>query len=182
MVKIRKVKCPESRIGVKCPYSMKPTRIVIYNSENDKAARNEVADMLRSGDTISFHFAVDDMEIVQGIDLDRNAFHAGDGDGAGNREGIAITICYSKTGGKRFEEAQKKAAELTAKLLKDYGWDIDKVTKHQDYCGEHCPHRTLDEYGWNRFISLVKGFVGEKTTPKEKAETPKEQKTKKQEQ
>lgn len=167
MVAIRKVECPENRIGVKCPYAMTPTRIVIHNTANDASANNEIAYMHRNGNTVSFHFAVDDKEIVQGIELNRNAFHASDGNGKGNREGIAIEICYSLSGGERFEKAQRNAAELTAKLLKDYGWGIDKVTKHADYTNKHCPHRTLDEYGWDYFLDLVKGFMGE--TVKEEA-------------
>ena len=61
---------------------------------------------------------------MQGIELDRNAWHALDGNGKGNREGIAIEICYSKSGGERWLKAHENAAELTAKLLKDYGWGI----------------------------------------------------------
>lgn len=160
MVAIRKVECPTNRIAVKCPYEMTPTRVVIHNTGNDASANNEISYMHRNGNTVSFHFAVDDKEIVQGIDLNRNAFHASDGkNGKGNREGIAIEICYSKSGGERFEKAQKNAAELTAKLLKDYGWGIDKVTKHEDYSDKHCPHRTLDQYGWEFFIGLVKGYM-----------------------
>lgn len=162
MVAIRKVECPANKISVKCPYEMTPTRIVIHNTANDAPAKNEIAYMHRNGNTVSFHFAVDDMEIVQGIDLNRNAWHAGDGNGKGNREGIAIEICYSLSGGERFEKAQRNAAELTAKLLKDYGWGIEKVTKHEDYNGKHCPHRTLDQYGWEFFVGLVKEFMGEK--------------------
>lgn len=161
MVAIRKVECPANRISVKCPYEMTPTRIVIHNTANDASANNEISYMHRNGETKSFHYAVDDVEIVQGIDLNRNAFHAGDGkDGKGNREGIAIEICYSKSGGERFEKAQKNAAELTAHLLKQYGWGIDKVTKHADYANKYCPHRTLSQYGWEFFIGLVKGFMG----------------------
>jgi N-acetylmuramoyl-L-alanine amidase len=40
-------------------------------------------------------------------------------------------------------------------LLKQYGWGIDKVTKHQDYSGKYCPHKTLD-LGWQRFVNMVK--------------------------
>lgn len=170
MVTIRKVECPANKINIKCPYKMTPTRIVIHNTANDAPAKNEIAYMHRNGNTISFHFAVDDIEIVQGIDLNRNAFHAGDGNGKGNREGIAIEICYSKSGGERFEKAQRNAAELTAKLLKDFGWGIDRVTKHKDYNGKHCPHRTLDQYGWEFFIGLVKDFMGE-TEKKEETKT-----------
>lgn len=167
MVTIRKVECPANKISIKCPNTMKPTRIVIHNTDNDAPAKNEISYMHRNGNTVSFHYAVDDKEIVQGIDLNRNAWHAGDGNGKGNREGIAIEICYSKSGGARFEQAQKNAAELTAKLLKDYGWGIDKVTKHQDYSGKNCPKRTMSQYGWDYFLNLVKGFMGETKKPVE---------------
>ena len=162
MVTIRKVDCPSDKISIKCPYAMTPTRIVIHNTANDAPAENEIAYMHRNNMETSFHFAVDDKEAVQGIELNRNAWHASDGNGKGNREGIAVEICYSKSGGERWLKALDNAAELTAKLLKDYGWGIDKVTKHQDYSGKHCPHRILDEYGWDNFLTLVKKYL---TTP-----------------
>lgn len=162
MVTIRKVDCPSDKISIKCPCAMTPTRIVIHNTANDASAEKEITYMHRNNMETSFHFAVDDKEAVQGIDLNRNAWHASDGNGKGNREGIAIEICYSKSGGERFEVAQKNAAELTAKLLADYGWGIDRVTKHADYANKHCPHRTLDDYGWDYFLTLVKKYL---TTP-----------------
>ncbi len=155
---IRKIECPAHKIDLKCPFSMKPTRIVIHNTANDASAENEIRYMHSNSNEVSFHFAVDDIEAVQGIALDRNAWHAGDGRGKGNMEGIAIEICYSKSGGERFEAAQKNAAELTAKLLKDYGWGTEKVTKHQDYSGKGCPHRTI-QYGWENFLNLVKAHL-----------------------
>lgn len=135
---------------------MKPTRIVIHNTANDASAEREILYMLGNNKEVSFHYAVDDKEAILGIPLDRNAWHAGDGNGKGNREGIAIEICYSKSGGERWLKAVENAAELTAGLLKDYGWGIDRVTKHQDYSGKHCPHRILDEYGWENFIRLIR--------------------------
>ncbi len=159
MVKIRKIECPKEKIKIKCPHKMTPTRIVIHNTANDASAENEVKYMHSNSNETSFHFAVDDKEIVQGIALDRNAWHAGDGNGKGNREGIAVEICYSKSGGEKFKKAVENAAELTAKLLKDFGFGIDKVTKHKDYSGKNCPHRILDEYGWDNFIALVKSYM-----------------------
>lgn len=166
MVTIRKVECPEGQKKIKCPYAMTPTRIVIHNTANDAPAENEIAYMHRNNTETSFHFAVDDKEAVQGIELDRNAWHASDGNGKGNREGIAIEICYSKSGGERWLKALDNAADLTAKLLKDCGWGIDKVTKHQDYGNhKHCPHRILDEYGWDNFLNLIKSKMGETAQP-----------------
>lgn len=166
MVKIRKIKCPLLKRKIKCPNSMKPTRIVIHNTGNDATAENEIKYMHGNSKQISFHFAVDDKEIVQGIELNKNAWHAGDGNGRGNREGIAIEICYSKSGGERWQKAVQNAADLTAKLLNDYGWGIEKVTKHQDYSGKYCPQRILDEYGWDNFLALVKSNLTVKPPPK----------------
>nr|DAY94385.1 MAG TPA: N-acetylmuramoyl-L-alanine amidase [Caudoviricetes sp.] len=165
MVNIIKKLVPESKYGIKCPYSMTPTRIVVHNTANDATARNEIAYMTNNNYETSFHYAVDDKEIVQGLPLDRNGWHSSDGNGKGNREGIAIEICYSKSGCSRFIKAEENAVDLIVYLLKKYNWGIDRVTKHQDY-GNHkyCPHRTLD-MGWNRFINMIKAKIEDKPEP-----------------
>ncbi len=158
MVAIIKNLCPEEKYPLKCPFELKPKFIVIHNTANDASARNEISYMLRRPEEVSFHFAVDDKEIVQGIPLERNAWHAGDGNGKGNREGIAIEICYSKSGGSRWEAALKNAAELTAMLMKQYRRPIELVTTQPEYSGKRCPHRILDEYGWDNFLELIKSY------------------------
>lgn len=83
----------------------------------------------------------------------------GDGrNGTGNRKSIGIEICYSKSGGERFEQAERLAAEYTAMLLKQYGWGIDRVRTHQSWSGKYCPHRTLD-MGWDRFLNMVRSYL-----------------------
>lgn len=164
MIKVVQNLVDKAKYSIKCPYSMTPTRIVVHNTANDASARNEIAYMIRNDNEVSFHFAVDDKEVVQGIPLDRNAWHAGDGaNGTGNRYGIAIEICYSKSGGTRFVNSEKLAAKFIAQQLQERGWGIDKVTKHQDYSDKYCPHRTLD-MGWQRFLNMIKEELGEKTT------------------
>lgn len=158
MVPIKKQMCPTNKYDIKCPYTRTPTRIVIHNTANDAPAGNEIAYMNNNDNEVSYHFAVDDTMIVQGLPLDRNAWASGDGHGKGNMEGIHIEICYSLSGGPKFTAAEKNAAEFTAYLLKQYGWGINKVTKHQDYDGKYCPHRTLD-LGWQRFINMVKSYM-----------------------
>jgi N-acetylmuramoyl-L-alanine amidase CwlA len=153
---------PTEKYGIKCPYGMTASRIVVHNTANDATARNEIAYMISNNQEVSFHYAVDDKEVVQGIPENRNAWHSGDGaNGKGNREGIAIEICYSKSGGDRFTQAEKNAVELIADILKRYGWGVDRVTKHQDYNGKYCPHRTLDQ-GWDRFIKMIEAKMSNK--------------------
>lgn len=164
MVPIRENLVPKDKYAIKCPYTRTPTRVVIHNTANDAPAANEISYMRYNDLEISFHYAVDDVNIVQGIPESRNAWASGDGHGKGNMEGIHIEICYSKSGGKKFDKAEQNTAEFTASLLKKYGWGIDKVTKHRDYDGKYCPHRTLDR-GWQRFLSMVKRYMEPAKTP-----------------
>lgn len=165
MVNIRQNICPSDKWHIKAPYSMVPEFIVTHNTANDASANNEILYMNRNNDYVSYHYAVDDVEIVQGLPLDRNGWHAGDGaNGAGNRKGIGIEICYSKSGGARFDQAERNAAWLTAKLLKERGWGIDRVKKHQDFMNKYCPHRTLD-YGWQRYLSMVQAELDKLNQP-----------------
>ena len=150
---------PASKYELKCPYIMVPEFFVIHNTSGDASAKNEIAYMKNNNLQTSFHFAVDDVEVRQGIPIDRNAFHAGDGSrGAGNRKGIGVEICYSKSGGTRFEKAEERAAEFVAEKLIEFGWGIGRVKKHQDFSGKYCPHRTLD-LGWERFLRKVELYV-----------------------
>lgn len=152
MVPIRKQMT--TKTNIKCPYSMQATRVVVHNTANDASAADEANYMCRNDLEKSTHYFVDEKEIVQCVEETRNSWNAGDGNGKGNREGISIEICWSKSGGEKFIQAEKNAAELTASILKRYGWSVDKVTKHQDYSGKYCPHRTLD-MGWQRFLDMV---------------------------
>jgi N-acetylmuramoyl-L-alanine amidase CwlA len=140
---------------------MTPIGICVHNTANDASAKNEISYMVNNDLQTSFHFAVDDIEIWQGLPLNRNGWHAGDGvNGDGNRKHIGIEICYSKSGGERFTKAENKAVEFIAFLLNERGWGIDKVKKHQDFSGKYCPHRTLD-LGWDRFLNNISNYLKE---------------------
>lgn len=153
-----------SQWGIKCPYQITPNRIVVHNTANDASADNEIAYMISNDNEVSFHFAVDDKHVVQGIEENRNTWSCGDGHGPGNMSGINIEICYSKSGGERFDKAEDNAALFIAETLKRYGWGIEKVTKHQDYNGKYCPHRTLDN-GWERFLNMISSYLNDIKSP-----------------
>ena len=161
-MQIIKMLVPQSKYDIKCPYEMEPEFIVVHNSYNDASAMAEVSYMIGNNNKTSFHCAIDNVQIVQGIPFDRNSWNAGDGrNGKGNRKGISIEICYSKSGGEKFKDAERLAAEYIAYLLKQYKWEIDKVKKHQDFSNKDCPHRTLEE-GWQKFLNLISFYVKDK--------------------
>ncbi|MCW4657044.1 N-acetylmuramoyl-L-alanine amidase [Bacillus sp. AS_5] len=154
-MEIRKKLVDPSKYGTKCPYTMNPEFITVHNTYNDATAENEVSYMIRNDNQVSFHIAVDDKEAVQGIPLERNAWHTGDGNGNGNRKSIGVEICYSLSGGDRYYKAEDNAAIVVAQLMKQYNIPISKVRTHQSWSGKYCPHRMLDEGRWSSFIERV---------------------------
>lgn len=78
-----------------------------------------------------------------------------DGNGTGNRKSIGVEICYSKSGGERYKKAEKNTIKFIAQLLRERGWGIDRVKKHQDWSGKYCPHRILDDGRWDDFKKKV---------------------------
>lgn len=167
MVKIIQNICPQNKWNIKCPYSMAPIGITIHNTANDVSAMSEIKYMISNNAETSFHYAVDDKEAVQGLPLDRNGWHASDGNGTGNRKTIAIEICYSKSGGSRFDKAEENAVELVVELCKKYGWTTANVKRHYDYAPDkkYCPHRTMDK-GWQRFLNMINAKLENKPTSK----------------
>ena len=165
MVNIVQDLVSESKYNTQCPYPMTLEYITVHNTANDASAKNEIAYMKRN-DYNSYHFAVDDIEARQGLPLDRNNFSCGDGaNGTGNRKSIAIEICYSKSGGARYVQAEENCVQLVAYLLKKYGLGVDRVKKHQDFSGKFCPHRILAENRWESFKDRVRQAMGDTPTP-----------------
>ncbi len=147
----------------KCPYVMTPKTIVIHNAATPSGTAKALSLALKNyKEYKSWHFSVDDKDIIESLPLNRNAFATGDGGmGVGNRTGIQIEIAkdLDTDSTEEWQKARKNGAKLTAILLKKYGWTIDSVSKHQDYkmtdgTYKYCPHKILDE-GWDDFLKLV---------------------------
>ena len=146
---------PSSKYDIKSPRTMVAQFYVVHNTANDASARNEISYMIGNNNKVSYHYAIDDKEVVQAIPENRNAYHAGNS--LGNNNGIGVEICYSKSGGSKFVEAEKNTAKFLANGLYEKGWNVkDNIKKHQDFSGKYCPHKTLD-LGWKRFLNMIQG-------------------------
>ncbi|MEK4419403.1 peptidoglycan recognition protein family protein [Bacillus sp. FSL M7-0417] len=172
-ITVKKNLVSEAKYALKCPNHMDAEYITIHNTANDASAANEISYMIGNTSSTSFHFAVDDKEVIQGLPLNRNAWHTGDGtNGTGNRKSIGVEICYSKSGGAKYEAAEKLAIKFVAQLLKERGWGIDRVRKHQDWNGKYCPHRILSEGRWDEVKAAIekelKALGGGKTSSSKK--------------
>lgn len=159
---------PSSKHPIKSPFAMSPQYITVHNTANDASVANEIKYMINNNNQVSYHVAVDDKEVIQAIPFNRNAWHCGDGQGNGNRKSIGVEICYSKSGGARYTAAEENAVHYIAKLLKQYGWGIERVKKHQDWNGKYCPHRILSENRWGSFLDRIEAAMKPKESLQQK--------------
>ncbi|MFJ7932917.1 N-acetylmuramoyl-L-alanine amidase family protein [Sporosarcina sp. NPDC096371] len=150
---------------LKATYPMTPEYVTLHNTFNDATALNEIAYMTSNKDATSYHVAIDDQYAVQAIPFNRNGWHAGDGNGDGNRKSIGIEICYSKSGGAKYKAAEANAVDYIAHLLKQQGWAIDRVKWHRDWSGKNCPHRIIDEGRMQSVREQIEKRLNELNTP-----------------
>lgn len=139
--------------------AMEPEYLTIHSTANpDSTAQNE-RDWLTNPSntrTASWHLVVDENEAIEAIPQNEVAWHAGDGkNGTGNNKSISIEICESGNRQKTIENAVK----LSAQILRERGWGIERLRRHYDWSGKHCP-RILEKDNWaewNEFKIMVAG-------------------------
>ncbi len=132
---------------------MVPEYLTIHSTGNPKSTAQNERDNLNRPDnttTTGFHIVVDEKEAIECIPLNKVAYHAGDGAyGRGNSKSIGLEICESGDRAKTLENAVK----VSAKILHEMNWGIDRLKRHYDWSGKNCP-RILSENnwsGWNKF-------------------------------
>lgn len=136
---------------------MVPAYLTVHNTGNPTStARNERAWLTNPSNnrTASYHIVVDEREAIEVLPLNENAWHAGDGNGDGNRKSIGIEICESGNYAKTLDNA----ADLVAKMLKERGWGVDRLRRHYDWSGKICPRLMYDGgkwTGWAKFKAEV---------------------------
>lgn len=173
-LKLVQMLVPTSKYDIKCPNQMLAQRLTIHNTANNASALAEISYMIGNNSETSFHWAVDDLQAIQGIPHDRNAWHCGDGVGQGNMSSIGIEICHSlDPQNPRYGQSEENGAKLAALILHQMGWGVDRMFKHQDWSGKYCPHRILDNNGWTNFKNKVQGYLDQL---KNGAEAPAEKK------
>ena len=153
---IRQMPMLQSKYKIKCPYVTDKIGITVHNTANSAPAVNEIKYMINNNEKVSYHVAVDENEVIECIPFDRNTWNSGDGRGKGNMNTISIEICRSTSDDESlYDRAEENAIEYIAKLLKERGWGIDRVYKHQDWNKKYCPHKILERGEWNKFKSKI---------------------------
>ena len=116
---------------------------------------------------LSWHYTVDDKNIIRHIPDNEIAWHAGDGEkeGGGNMAGIGVEICVNPESD--YSKALDNAAELTAVLLKNNGLTLASVRQHHEFSsyGKNCPQRMRDNGLWNTFLEKVSAYFKDASRP-----------------
>lgn len=176
MVKIRKDLVSSSVIkNASYGYGNPKSHIVIHETANQKPGADAAAHarLQKGGNSraASWHYTVDDKEIVQSFPDDVKCWHSGS---AYNSKSIGIEICVNSDG--NFKKAVQNAAELTKYLMKKYGIPVKNVITHNVCTGKDCPHflRSGSKgITWNGFLNMLDGKVSVKEPSKSTSSAPK---------
>src|SRR5690625_4389461 len=113
--------------------------IVIHETANTRkgANANAHARLQASGNSrsASWHYQVDDKEIVQSFDDNKQCWHAGSR--YYNQNSIGIEICVNSDGD--YKKAVDNAVKLTKHLMDKYKISADNVIQHNQASGKDCP-------------------------------------------
>lgn len=149
---------------------IKPTFLTIHNTDNTTKGADAKAHASFASKTgyyktksgkiqwVSWHFTVDDRQIVQHLPLDEAGWHAGK---AGNAKSIGIEICMNA--GIDQAAAFRRASELVALLLWDTDGatlDLGRVVPHFHWTKKKCPQLLLNSgklgAKWQTFLASVR--------------------------
>jgi len=106
----------------------------------------------------SWGYTVDDTRIVQHLEDDQCGWHASDGTGPCNMQGLGVEMC--EIGDQ--ELVLWNAGWLIGSRLRERGYGSDRVRQHHTCArdGKDCPRllRANGGTGWNRLMSIVELF------------------------
>lgn len=143
-------------------------KVVIHETDNTRATANANAHsrLQANGNSrqASWHYQVDDKEVVQSFDHVYKCWAAGTS--KGNNEGIHVEICVNSDGD--YKKAVQNTAELVAMILKEEKLTINDVVQHNYYSGKNCPRimRSGTIIPWSSFIQMVKSNLEPKKETK----------------
>lgn len=132
--------------------------ICIHSTGNPSStAKNERAwlDNPSNDRQASWNYCIDEKDCIEAIPPGEEAW----AQQSGNKSCISIEICES---GNRTNTVER-AAEFAAQLLKERGWGIDKLRRHNDfYSSKICPaifYKNGSWAQWEDFKKKVDGYL-----------------------
>lgn len=104
----------------------------------------------------SWHYQVDDQQIIQSFPDTTICWHAN----AGNKQSIGIEICVNQDG--NFAQAIENTVSLVKILMARYHLTINRVVQHHFWTGKDCPHFLRSGSKgiyWQQFLTKITNFT-----------------------
>lgn len=111
------------------------------------------------GQQLGYHFTNDDEAAYQMIPITEGTWHAGDGGGPGNMNGIGCEQCENPD--QDFAKTRRVSAELAGGVMRAKGMPLTSLKRHWDMNWQqpasirhHCPDRMMngDEGPYEKFV------------------------------
>lgn len=138
----------------------KVTYITIHDTGNaSRGANAQVHANLQSRGNprqASWHYQVDDKEIIQSFPDNQSCWHCSDGRGDGNMNSIGIETCVNSDGD--FTKAIANTVALTKYLMKKHNIPVSRVVRHYDWSKKYCPRQLMNGRAgltWQWFKSQI---------------------------
>ncbi|PGF05243.1 S-layer homology domain-containing protein [Bacillus toyonensis] len=155
---------PAGNIDIRPQNPMKAKYITIHETANTERGANAEAhakylyNQATQGTfrTASWHFTVDDKQIYQHLPTNENGWHAGDGNGPGNRESIGIEIAVNQDGD--YNKALENAKRLAGYLMNKEGIPASNIVKHQHWSGKKCPDIMISRGNFAGFVQGIEWY------------------------
>lgn len=122
------------------------------NTSRGAGAMNH-ARYINNGSSATWHYTVDDREVVQHFNDNVQCWHSGDGTGKGNTQSIGIELCVNSDGD--YMKTIHNAIELVKYLMKKHNIPISNVVQHNKWSGKNCPQLIRSShkgFSWLHFI------------------------------
>lgn len=134
--------------------------LTIHSTANPSAtARNERDYLGRRTDWASFHYVVDETELIACIPANEPAYHTSNQEGI--YHSISLEICQRW-------DCIENGILATVQILKEQGLGVDRLRTHQSWTGKYCPSLLLDVGKWDWFKGEVNKKLEEEVKPVEK--------------
>ena len=136
----------------KCKY------ITIHETGNTNKGANALnhGKYINNGSSATWHYTVDDKQIIQHYEDSVQCWHCGDGRGDGNLNSIGVEMCINSDG--NFNKTIENTIELVKYLMNKHNIPIANVVQHNKWNGKNCPAniRSGKPITWNTFINKIK--------------------------
>lgn len=132
--------------------------ITIHQTGNTKKGADAMnhSRYMDNGSPTTWHYTVDDKQVIQHFMDTVQCWHAGDGMGLGNMHSIGIELCINSDAD--YLKVIDNAILLVQHLMKKHNIPTSNVVQHNRWSGKHCPQFIRDNYkniSWTNFIYRV---------------------------